>query len=322
VNRLRHRIAGAPITWGVCEVPGWGHQLYAERVLTEMSAIGLRATELGPRGFLPARSDELRDLLGAHGLELVGGFLPLVLHGGRDLEAGLAHAEAYAELLAEAGGDILVLAATTTQSGYDGRAELDADGWTTLVRSIDRVIELAGERGLTVAVHPHHGTVIERTHHIERLLEGSRVSLCVDTGHLLIGGTDPLDLIRSAPDRVAHVHLKDVAAGWSERVRSGRVSYADAVRGGMYRPLGTGDLDIAAIVRTLQGTGYRGWFVLEQDTILEAAPQEGAGPVESATASLDFFQGVASVLGEEVPAAVAGNTRAAHGAASRRKEEG
>ena len=44
------KIAAAPISWGVCEVPGWGHQLGADRVLSEMRAAGLSATELGPEG--------------------------------------------------------------------------------------------------------------------------------------------------------------------------------------------------------------------------------------------------------------------------------
>ena len=40
------KIAGAPISWGVCEVPGWGYQLSSDRVLTEMREAGLTATEL------------------------------------------------------------------------------------------------------------------------------------------------------------------------------------------------------------------------------------------------------------------------------------
>ena len=35
------KIAGAPISWGVCEVPGWGYQFPADRVLNEMREIGL-----------------------------------------------------------------------------------------------------------------------------------------------------------------------------------------------------------------------------------------------------------------------------------------
>ena len=70
------KIAGAPISWGVCEVPGWGYQLDPDRVLAEMRDAGLTATELGPDGFLPTDTDELTALLDAYGLSCVGGSSP------------------------------------------------------------------------------------------------------------------------------------------------------------------------------------------------------------------------------------------------------
>ena len=74
------RIAGAPISWGVCEVPGWGHQLDPDRVLREMREVGLAATEFGPAGFLPDDPAGKVATLAAHGLAAVGGFVPVVLH--------------------------------------------------------------------------------------------------------------------------------------------------------------------------------------------------------------------------------------------------
>ena len=74
------RIAGAPISWGVCEVPGWGHQLDTDRVLREMRELGLGATELGPEGFLPTAPDAMADVLSRHRLHAIGGFTPLPLH--------------------------------------------------------------------------------------------------------------------------------------------------------------------------------------------------------------------------------------------------
>src|SRR5260370_42673821 len=73
------KIAGAPISWGVCEVPGWGYQLPPERVLTEMQQVGLAATELGPDGFLPADPTVMAELQAARHLTAVGGFIPSVL---------------------------------------------------------------------------------------------------------------------------------------------------------------------------------------------------------------------------------------------------
>ena len=79
-TRPEHKIAGAPISWGVCEVPGWGYQLNPDRVLKEMREVGLIATELGPDGFLPAEPDAMATVLARHGLQAVGGFTPLLLH--------------------------------------------------------------------------------------------------------------------------------------------------------------------------------------------------------------------------------------------------
>src|SRR5215207_8093151 len=74
------KLAGAPISWGVCEVPGWGRMLPPERVLAEMASLGLSATEMGPVGYLPSDIEEVRALLATHRLGLVGEFVPLVLH--------------------------------------------------------------------------------------------------------------------------------------------------------------------------------------------------------------------------------------------------
>jgi inosose dehydratase len=131
--------------------------------------------------------------------------------------------------------------------------------------------------------------MVESGPEVQRVLEGSSIALCLDTGHLLIGGTDPADLTRQVPDRIAHAHLKDVNGFIADRVRSGRLSYTEAVRDGMYRPLGTGDVDVEAIVTALGKHGYDGWYVLEQDTILTGEPA-GDGPVTDVRASADYVR--------------------------------
>ena len=128
---------------------------------------------------------------------------------------------------------------------------------------------------------------------VRRVLDGSSVALCLDTGHLLVGGTDPAELTRQAADRIAHAHMKDVDATLAARVRSGRLSYSDAVRQGIYRPLGTGDVDVAAIVSHLRGVGYAGWYVLEQDTVLTGEPT-GAGPVADVCTSVEYLRSLVS----------------------------
>lgn len=284
-----NRIAGAPISWGICEVPGWGYQLPADRVLSEMSSLGLAATELGPDGFLPADPDQLAHVLAHHDLTAVGGFVPFVLH--RAEVDPLVELDRVLPSFLATGADVMVISADTGLAGYDSRPTLDDGGWDRLLSNLDRVASNAAEHGLRSVLHPHVGTMVETGTDVARVLEGSEISLCLDTGHLLIGGTDPADLTRQVPERIAHTHLKDVDLSWARKVQDGQATYTEAVRQGMYRPLGQGDVDVAAIVDALGRHGYDGWYALEQDTILTEAPR-GEGPVADARASVEYLRGL------------------------------
>ena len=288
------KIAGAPISWGVCEVPGWGHQLSPDRVLAEMTEVGLAATELGPAGFLPDEPGKAARVLRQHHLAPVGGFVPVRLHvPGHDPAPEI---EQVLQGYADTGSRTLVLSADSGLAGYDTRPVLDEDGWTTLLRNLDRLSALAAQHGVLAVLHPHVGTMVENSREVQRVLDGSSVALCLDTGHLLIGGTDPAELARQVPGRIAHTHLKDVNCSIAAKVRSGRITYTEGVREGMYRPLGAGDVDVEAIVSALGRRGYDGWYVLEQDTILTAEPA-GEGPVADVRTSADYVRSVLSKAG-------------------------
>jgi inosose dehydratase len=286
-NIFAGRIAGAPISWGVCEAPGWGFELPADTVLSEMRDLGLTVTELGPTGYLGADPARVRDLLARYGMRLVGGFLPVPLHVAPRVDLGEAQAAIGA--LAACGADVVVLAARSSDGSYDAKVVLDEEEWNHLLANLGRVEALARDAGLTPALHPHVGTAIEDRASVLRLLEYSDTALCLDTGHLLIGGTDPLELVQIAAERVAHVHLKDVRMTVAEKVAAASISYLDAVRQGLYTPLGDGDLDIEGVVRALQAANYQGWYVLEQDTALEDPPESGSEPRLSVRHSLDFL---------------------------------
>jgi inosose dehydratase len=289
-DRVTRRLAGAPISWGVSEVPGWGHQLTAGRVLTQMREAGLEATELGPPGFLPTDPGALSHLLARRGLALAAGFGAVVLHRPERRAAALFELASAARTLAAAGAGVLVVAAASDAAGYDDRERLDHAGWTALAEGLAAAAAVAGERGLALAFHPHAGTVVERHDEIRRLLELTDVGLCLDTGHLAVAGADPLRVAVEAGSRVVHVHLKDVDGTLAEQVRAGQLRFGAAVRRGLFRPLGDGDVDSAAVLRRLDAAGYRGWFTLEQDTVLAGEPQPGSGPLPDARRSIAFFE--------------------------------
>lgn len=287
------RIAGAPISWGLCEVPGWGHQLTPTRVLSEMQSLGLVATEFGPPGFLEADAGSRVAQLAAYGLGAVGGFHVAVLHDpGHD---PVPVVDAFIEECLAADAGMVVVAAGTGQDGYDDRPELDETGWATLLTNLDRIADHAASRGVEASLHPHMGTMIENAAETQRVVDGSHIGLCVDTGHLAAAGADPGAIVAAHPDRVRHVHLKDVDGALAAQVVAGSLTFADAVRAGMFVPLGTGDVDVTGIVDTLEGAGYQGWYVLEQDVMLPGEPV-GEGPVADVRRCLGYLTGLGSAV--------------------------
>jgi inosose dehydratase len=285
---LESRLAGAPISWGVCEVPGWGLQLSPERVLAEMAALGLKATELGALGWLPLEGERVRATLDGYGLRLIGGFVPLVVHE-PDLTPTLEHAARVADQLA-AGGAELMVAALVTDLDWSPPVALDEAGWTRVGAHLRAVADLAAERSLELILHPHVGTLVENAEQVAAALAHTDVPWCFDTGHLLIGGVDPVGFVREHADRIGHVHLKDVDASLAAKVRGGELSLVAATQDGLFQPLGAGDARIDEVVRLLDDVGYERWLVLEQDqAITGTEPPADAGPALDVRKSIEFL---------------------------------
>jgi inosose dehydratase len=282
---LTGRLVGAPISWGVCEVPGWGTTLDPETVLSEMSALGLTGTELGPVGYLPDDPGALRHTLARHGLNPVAAFVPVIFDPALGPEALSATLDA-ADSLAAAGGRVLLVAAVADAAWSPRRPS--AQELEALARGLEQLAATIRRRGLRMAVHPHVGSLIERADEIEALLELTSVEWCLDTGHLLIGGVDPVEFAREHGKRVAHVHLKDVDARLAAEVADLAISLPEATRRGLFRPLGEGDAEIAAVLAELERSGYGGWLTLEQDTMLDAPTADA--PTADVARSVEFIR--------------------------------
>jgi len=284
------RVAGAPVSWGVIEVPEWGYQMSSGRVLGEAASLGLAAVEAGPEELLPRDPSEVSEMLAGFGLSLVGGFVPAVLHEPRVRDEQLAFVERRAAFFAAAGADVVVLAASTGSEDYGEVFELDDGAWGMLFESLEMVEDICARQGIAVSLHQHYGTVIERDEQLIRFLEGSEMGLCLDTGHLVIGGSDPVQVAKLAGSRVNHVHLKDVDRELAAKLGGRELDFKEAAQEGAFRPLGEGDVDVGRLLEVLEEGGYSGWYVLEQDTVVESEPQEGEGPILNVGKSLAFVE--------------------------------
>lgn len=290
---IADRCATAPITWGIDGSPGWGYLMPRDRVISEMASLGFRATELGPDGYLPQDPAELVTYLSGYGMRLVGGWVPLVLTDSALTDAQEEYLRRACAQFAAGGASVLVLGAPSTEDGYDVRIEPDEQQWQTFFGNLMRVRDIAAEFALTTSLHQHMGTTIEGPSDVDKVLANTDVSFCIDTGHMLAAGIDPVAWVAAHAERVSHVHLKDVSAVLAEEVRAGRMRFWEAVLAGLFKPLGRGDVDIAAVIATLEGRGYRGWYVVEQDCSLTEEPPPGAGPIDDARVSRDYLASLA-----------------------------
>ncbi len=292
------RIASAPISWGVCEVPGWGHMLPTDRVLSEMTGLGISATEYGATGFLPNDPEDIRAVLGVHGMTLLGGFVPLVMHDPARRDGALARTRALVDLLSRSGGSVLVSCPVMDDDWSVPRA-LDRGEHAHLVRMLADVDAICADAGLRQVLHPHVQTVVETSSDVERILQDCDVSWCLDTGHLAIGGTDPVDFARQSADRVGHVHLKDVRLDLAPALLDRSTSIMEGVQAGLFPSLGQGDVAVADVVLTLENAGYTGWYVIEQDTAITGPlPGEGEGPGTGVAESMRYLREVVAPLVE------------------------
>lgn len=295
------RVAGAPISWGICEVPGWGLQLPVDRVLSEMRELGLAATEVGSAGWLPTTAPELTDVVSGYGLRVLAAFVPLVLHDPARLEAELASAAETAELLSAAGATHYVTCPISDHNAWRRPALSDAD-WDHLCTALDRVGAIAADHGLVQVLHPHVDSLVEQAAELERVLAGTTTMFCLDTGHLAIGGADPVDVARRHAARVGLVHLKDVRLTVAERLVNHELPLMQAVQAGVFSPLGQGDVPIDKVILTLEDAGYTGWYVLEQDVALTGDEPTGPGPIADVRASLTYLHDLAGRVDGAPPA--------------------
>ena len=281
-----HRLALSPTCWGISDLNGWGHQISADRVLSEAAAVGEGAITAGPPGFLPDRSDHARPLLRRHRLQVVAGEVHAVLHHYGIRGPELAHIDGHAHWLSAIGAGTLVLAVIPERSPEARRPpSLSQSEWAHLLHSIGSVEHVCARHRLKLAVQPRFGSTIQGPDEIERLLVGSEAGVCIDVAHLVIAGADPVEVVELAAGRIQHVHLNDVELGLAQRVGDGSLAFDDAVTRNLYRPIGEGGANVAGVIEALRSENYRGWHTLEDETRL---PSPDVRPLGRISRSLEY----------------------------------
>jgi len=275
-------IANAPISYGAFEVtvgidPNVPDGL---AILDEVAAAGYAGIDLGPVGYLGG-GEELGRRLSKRGLGLAGAYLEFPFADAEGLQAVLPELDSMLDTfdaaLRHIGGP--PPRPTIADNGAEHRRAApgsgsrnpasghDQAGWDAFGTGLSIVVERCRDRGYEPTFHHETGTYVESPAEIEKVLSLSDVGLCLDTGHLPVGGGNPIDMLRKWSGRINHIHIKDAdLAKFGQLVADAEPTTSIWSRE-VFPILGAGDLNADAFIDTLLEVEYRGWLVVEQDIL-------------------------------------------------------
>ncbi len=280
------RIAGAPVSFGVFELqPEEGVELAGpDEVCAVLEQEGYSGVDLGPIGFL-GRGSQLRQRLARHRLELAGGWIDLPFADTEALTERLADLDEILGVFldaAEASPELLPLptlacsgsAIRRAHPGGGAEYSLDDEQWKRFAANVTLVAERVRAAGLEPTFHHHACTYVETPDEIDELLSRTDIGLTFDTGHLILGGGDPLTGWLRWAERINHLHLKDARVSVLKSVIDSQGDMRAVWTGRAFVPFGEGDLDLAGFMNQVVSSDFSGWLVVEQDTI----PEPGSDP--------------------------------------------
>jgi inosose dehydratase len=268
-GRRALKIGNAPCSWGVFYPEG--NSITAEAYLDAVSRAGYPITELGPLGFLGEDPVWIAEALAARNLTLAGAAHVHTLADPASAPALTATLHRLGRLLSALGSRDLILMDESEFYPVATQGVVDETGWRTAMTLIRQArVVMRDDYGITLHVHPHVGTCLEREAQIDRMLGETEVSLCFDTGHHAFWDQDVLAYMDKVWDRIGMVHLKNVDPVVRARVLAGAVGVNASFDQGVMCALPDGAIDIGAVVRFLVDRRYDGAVIVEQDPPLNS----------------------------------------------------
>lgn len=281
----------APIAWTNDDLPELGAENTFEQCVSEMALAGFVGSEVGNK--YPKDTKTLKKALDLRGIQICNAWFSTYFTT-RPIEETISAFIAHRDFLCEMGARMIGVAeqghsiqGQMNTPVFDEKPIFTNDEWEKLARGLEKLGELASEKGMQVSYHHHMGTGVQTAEEIDRLMsmtDETKVYLLFDTGHLAFSGEDVEAVLCKHINRVKHVHLKDVRENVLKRVKENKYSFLKAVYEGAFTVPGDGMINFDPIFKILSENRYEGWFVVEA----EQDPSK-ANPLEYAIKARRFI---------------------------------
>lgn len=287
----------APIGWTNDDLPELGRENTFEQCISEMALAGFTGTEVGNK--YPRTISTLKKALELREMEIASAWFSTFITT-QPFEETESAFLVHRDFLYEMGAKVIVV----SEQGHSIQGQESTplfankpifreEDWKTLAIGMNRLGELALEKDMKLVFHHHMGTGVQTTEEINRLMEitdPKLVYLLYDTGHLYLSGENPTDILKKHFSRIKHVHLKDIRLPISNKLRSGKLSFLQGVKEGVFTVPGDGIIDFKPIFQILAELGYEGWMIVEaeQDPAV-------ANPFEYALMARNYIKKTAGV---------------------------
>ncbi len=263
----------APIAWTNDDLPELGIENSFEQCISEMALAGFKGSEVGNK--YPKDPKVLKKYLDLRNITICNAWFSTFFTTKPEeetIEAFIKHRD----FLYECGAKVI----GCSEQGhsiqglqkpiFDEKYIFSDEDFKKLGDGMNKLAELAKEKGMKVSLHHHMGTGVQTPLEIDKFMNATNenVYLLFDTGHIYFseGTQEAVDaLIDKYINRIIHVHLKDVRSHVLNEVKRNKMSFLDAVKRGVFTVPGDGSISFDHTFLKLEKNNYKGWMVVEAE---------------------------------------------------------
>ena len=262
-----------PIGWTNDDMWDLGDENTFQQCISEMRLAGFTGCEIGHK--YPSDVKELKEALDLRGMTVASKWFSSFL-GTKPFEETFEEFKKEIEYLCYAGATAINISEQSYSiqgnqdlSIFENKARFTDAEFAQMCDGLNKLAEYAKSNGIRACFHRHMGTCVQTLEETERMLNNTSddLLLCYDTGHWTFSEVDPMAILNEFPNRIGHVHLKNMRKDVRDQAIKESWSFLKSVRNGAFTVPGDpeGCVDFEPVLRKLDEIGYEGWIMVEAE---------------------------------------------------------